>query len=157
MATKKPKRPIGRPTIYTSDLAAKLCNEIAKGKSLRKVCLAEDMPDITTVFDWLRIHKEFIQQYARATDERTEAHQELILDLGDEAIALSQELKGPQANAAVQAVKLKADNLKWVMSKMKPKKYGDKIDMTSDGKALPTPLLHVIRDHDSNGKDSSAQ
>ena len=31
--------------------------------------------------------------------------------------------------------------MKWVMSKMKPKKYGDKLDMTTDGKAITVELI----------------
>ena len=45
----------------------------------------------------------------------------------------------------MQAVKLKADNLKWSMSKMKPKKYGDKVDVTSDGKAIKGNTL-ILQD-----------
>ncbi len=41
--------------------------------------------------------------------------------------------------------RLRVDTRKWIMSKMKPKKYGDKLDMTTNGKDLPTPLLQVIK------------
>ena len=39
--------------------------------------------------------------------------------------------------------RLKADTLKWAMSKMFPKKFGDKVDVTSGGKeisATPTAI-----------------
>lgn len=39
--------------------------------------------------------------------------------------------------------RLQIDTRKWLMAKMKPKKYGDKYDVTSDGKALPTPILQL--------------
>ena len=68
----------------------------------------------------------------RATADRTETQLELLNELGDTAIELSQSTDPKQSNAVVQAVKLKADNLKWVMSKMKPKKYGDKLELAGD-------------------------
>ena len=148
---------MARPTDYTPELASKICEQLAEGKSLRTVCLADDMPDKSTVFNWFRKFPEFVDQYARAKEESAEAHNELLLDLGDEAISLSQEVDPKSSSAVVQAVKLKADNLKWVMSKMKPKKYGDKVDVTSDVKVLPTPIfsLDAIRPNDSDQKDST--
>jgi len=131
---------VGRPSDYTKELGDRICERIADGLSLRTICLAEDMPDKATVFRWLRSHQDFCDQYARATDERTESHHEDLLELGDEALRVAQAVDKQVANAAVSAVKLKADNLKWSMSKMKPKKYGDKIDMTTNGKDIPTPI-----------------
>lgn len=148
--------PGGRPSLYTQELADKICEQIGNGHSMRTICAPEDMPDMSTVFRWIRTHEEFRNQYARACEERTEAHNESLLDFGDEAIELAQNSDPKAAGAVVQAVKLKADNLKWVMSKMKPKKYGDKLDMTTNGKDLPTPLLNAIRNNDSDQKDSGA-
>ena len=130
----------GRPTKYSGKIADKICAEIAIGRSLRSICEDDDMPDLTTVYEWLRVQDGFSQQYAVATDERTETQQEMLIEMGDKAIEHAEEADPKAANAVVSAYKLKADNLKWSMSKMKPKKYGDKLDLTSDGKALPTPI-----------------
>lgn len=130
----------GRPTKYTQKLADKICEELALGKSMRTVCKGEDMPAISSVFKWLREIKGFSEQYDTAKKESSEALNEILLDLGDDAIALSQSVDSKASNAVVQAVKLKADNMKWYMSKMKPKKYGDKLDMTTNGKDIPTPI-----------------
>ena len=134
---------VGRPSIYTQELADKICEQIALGNSIRKVCESDDMPGLSSIFKWIRENKEFAQQYARATGERTEAQHEDLLELGDEAIKHAYKADPKAAGAVVQAVKLKADNLKWSMSKMVPKKYGDKLDMTTNGKDLPIPLLDV--------------
>lgn len=134
------RRPVGRPSDYSPELAQRICFLLSMGMSLRSVCLLDDMPNGETIFRWLRTNKEFSEQYALAKQESTDAQQEQLESLGDEAIALSQTVDVKASGAVVQAVKLKADNLKWLMSKMKPKKYGDKLDLTSDGKALPTPI-----------------
>lgn len=131
---------VGRPSDYTQELADKICEQIAEGDSMRTICEQESMPNAATVFRWLRTNEEFSKQYARACEERTEAHNENLLDIGEEAIEAAHEADPKAANAVVSGYKLKADNLKWVMSKMKPKKYGDKLDVTSDGKVLPTPI-----------------
>lgn len=147
----------GRPTLYSQELADEICHELALGKSMRAVCREESMPDLSTVFRWLRTNQEFCSQYASATEERTEAQNEDLLELGDEAINLAQIVDPKASGAVVQGVKLKADNLKWVMSKMKPKKYGDKIDMTTNGKDLPTPLLNALYNNHSNQEDSQSK
>jgi hypothetical protein len=133
---------VGRPSDFTKEMADKICSLLSEGKSLRTVCLADEMPDASTVFRWLREREDFRKQYASAKEESADAQNEMLLDLGDEAIELAQGVDPKASGAVVQAVKLKADNLKWHMSKMKPKKYGDKIDVTSDNK--PIPLLHVL-------------
>ena len=114
----------------------------------------EKMPEMPTVWRWLGENEEFNKQYVRATEERTEAQNEQLLEMGDEAITLSQSVNSKASTAVVQAVKLKADNLRWSMSKMKPKKYGDKVDMTSGGLPLEKPIisLNVPRDN-SNAED----
>lgn len=136
----KPKHAGGRPTDYTKELGELICSRLAEGRSLRSVCLADDMPDKSSVFTWFRLHPEFLDQYTRAKEESSEAMYEELADLGEEAIDLSQAVDPKASNAVVSAVKLKADNLKWMMSKMKPKKYGDKIDHTTNGKDLPSPI-----------------
>jgi len=131
---------VGRPNEYTQEKAIEICRRLSIGNSLRKVCLDEDMPDVSTVFKWMRENEEFSKQYAQACLERTEAQNEDLLLMGDEAIQMAQAVDSKASGAVVQAFKLKADNFKWSMSKMKPKKYGEHLDLTSDGKALPTPI-----------------
>lgn len=129
---------VGRPTKYTQELADKICHEIALGNSMRTVCLADDIPSIATIFSWMRTNPEFLSQYARATEERTEALAEDILDIADDGTNDWMEINGRDVpdQEAIQRSKLRVETRKWIMSKMKPKKYGDKVDLTSDGKAI---------------------
>lgn len=126
----------GRPTDYSKEKADEICELLATGMSLRTVCKKDNMPDMSTVFAWIRTHEDFSNQYAKAKEEAIDAKHEELEALGDEAIELSQRVDPKASGAVVNAVRLKADNLKWVMSKLKPKKYGDKVDVTSDGKAI---------------------
>lgn len=136
--------PGGRPISYTPELAKLVCGELAKGNSLRKVCQNEWCPEPSTIFGWIQDYPEFSKQYARAKEESADADLETIEELGDIAIQEAKDADPKAANAVVSAYKLKADNIKWGMSKKKPKKYGDKLDLTSDGKVLPTPIYGGI-------------
>lgn len=126
----------GRPTSYTPELADRLCELISQGNSLNKICKSDEFPCIATIFNWLGSNDVFLDKYTRAKEQSSEAMNEELMLLGDEAIRLAQTVNEKASTAVVQAVKLKADNMKWMMSKMKPKKYGDKVDMTSGGKAI---------------------
>jgi len=145
-------RPRGRPDIFTQELADEVCRRIAEGKSLRSVCRDEDMPGMTTVFKWLREKEDFTKQYARATEERTEAMAEDILDISDDGTndwmtitsAGGFEKEVPN-NEVLQRSKLRVDTRKWIMSKMKPKKYGDKVDVTSGGEKIVSNTI-IVKD-----------
>lgn len=135
-------RPIGRPSLYTQELADRVCEEISMGYSMRTVCKADDMPDARTIFKWLREKPEFNQQYVKATEERTEAMAEDLLDIADDgsndlmAIQKGNQNYEIENKEVTNRSKLRVDTRKWLMSKMKAKKYGDKLDVMSDGKAL---------------------
>lgn len=138
---------------YTPEKGEEICSKLADGISLRTICQEEGMPDKNTFFRWLREFPELRDQYARAKEESTDALNEILIELGDRAIEHSEEADVKAANAVVSAYKLKADNLRWVMSKLKPKKYGEKLDVTSDGKALPQPIYGGVSKHHSDDKD----
>jgi outer membrane lipoprotein-sorting protein len=62
------------------------------------------------------------------------------MDISDESIVDAYRADPKAAGAAVQAQRLRVDTRKWLMAKMKPKVYGEKLDLTSDGKVLPAPI-----------------
>lgn len=127
------QREAGRPSVYSDELANTICALLAEGHSLKSICEREDMPVRSTVFKW--IHEDtngFMNKYARAKEESSDAFAEKMMDIAEEV-----DLKN---GLSVQKARLQIDTMKWLMSKQKPKKYGDKLDLTSDGKALPTPI-----------------
>lgn len=142
---KKEKKPVGRPNEYNQDKAVILCAYISDGMSLRTACKQKDMPDPSTVFRWMRENEEFYKQYARATEERTEAMAEDIIDISDESLEVIKKGGEKKSGAYAQAQRLRVDTRKWIMAKMKPKKYADSIDVTSDGKAIVGNTI-VIKD-----------
>lgn len=128
----------GRPEIYTQELADKVCQRIAEGYSMRTVCKPDDMPGLTTIFKWLREKEDFAKQYARATSERTEAMAEDILDIADDGsndlmtIQKGNKEYEIENKEVTNRSRLRVDTRKWLMSKMKPKKYGEKLELSGD-------------------------
>lgn len=137
--TNQPRKP-GRPTTYTEELADRICAELACGNSMRTVCKAEDMPAMSTVFLWLRTHQSFSEQYAQAKAEAADALVEEMLDIADDATNDWMETHGPDGEETgyklngehVQRSKLRVDTRKWIASKLKPKKYGERLDLNHD-------------------------
>ena len=115
MANKKPK--MGRPSIFTDELANEVCERVSLGRSLRSVCLDKDMPAMSTIMDWLNHNEDFSEQYRRACEDRETTHFEEMLTIADEVL--------PET-AEVARAKLRIDTRKWVLARMNPKKYSDK-------------------------------
>ena len=134
----------GRPTDYNETIADSICERLADGESLRAICAGEDMPGRATVFRWLGTHEAFRDQYARAREEQAEALADDIVGIADEECTMIRADKhGGKADdegegtvevvfdsAAVARNRLRVDARKWVAAKLKPKKYGDKVDVT---------------------------
>lgn len=146
MATKKKT---GRPSDYLPEVAADICSLLADGESLRSICKRPGMPNKATVFRWLRIHKEFCDQYAKATDSRADAVFEEMLDIADDAA---------EESAAVAKARLQIDTRKWVLSRMNPKKYGDRIqhDQSITVKNLSDEEIDKRLQELTNGQVTSA-
>ena len=145
---------LGRPTLYSPELIAELCARISEGRSLRSICKDEDMPGLTAVFRWLGEKEDFQQQYARAREAAADALVEEILDISDDGTNDWMEKHGKDSagwienGEAIGRSKLRVDARKWIASKLKPKKYGEKLtsEVTgADGKPLiPEPSQNEV-------------
>jgi hypothetical protein len=113
---------MGRPTDYTPELAAEICERLAGGEPLQTICRKTDgMPTDTTVRRWRYAHPEFGAMYAHAREEAGHAWAE-------RAVAMA--LTADPVTAA--AVRVKYDALRWYASKLAPKAYGDRIQHSGD-------------------------
>lgn len=152
MDSEESQRPsVGRPSDYTQDLADRMCAQLADGVSLRKVCDAEGMPDKATVFRWLRTIPEFRDQYTRAKEESADILAEEVLEIADEGsndwmATNDADNPGYRFNGeAVARSRLRVDTRKWIASKLKPKKYGEKLAVGGDPDAPPIPIQLIER------------
>jgi len=129
-------RKAGRPTRYTQSIADDICSRIAAGESLRAICRDARMPTDTVVQEWASGEprdgrcpyedgrEAFAARYARAREQGYERMAEEILEISDDIYT------GPDGrgdNALVQQARLRVDSRKWLLSKMLPRKYGDRL------------------------------
>ncbi len=105
------------------------------GKSLRSVLKMDGMPSSQTFYVWLENDASKSKQYARACEKRADALFEEILDIADESKMDKKTLddgKEVVDNEVVQRSRLRIDARKWMLSKMNPKKYSDKIQVDNN-------------------------
>lgn len=123
----------GRQSSYTQAVADEICERIALGESLRKISADERMPSLRTIMNWRATNESFMQQYAHAKEDQAETYEEMMLETAKQ-------------EKDVARARLIVDTMKWTASKLKPKKYGDKVDMTSDGKQIQViPLVDLSK------------
>ncbi len=155
---KKDKPNTGRPSSFTQDIADSICEQLmTSSKSLRTICQQEGMPTPKTILNWLTEGSKpdgqewaqtFLRQYARAKEEQADYLAEEILEIADDSkddVLRSKEVKNADGTKMVlleenkeftNRSRLRVDARKWIASKLKPKKYGDKLDLTSLGDKL---------------------
>jgi len=132
-----------RQSEFSQDVADRICERLADGESLRRICRDETMPAKSTVFKWLRNEPAFADQYARAREAQADTLADEIVEIADDGtndyMAEKEEEDGFRYNGdAVARSKLRVDARKWVAAKLKPKVYGDKTLIGSDP-ANPLP------------------
>lgn len=134
---------MARPTTYSPELVAEICKRLAEGASLVAICADESMPARSTVYEWLDLHIEFADRYARARTRQAEHYADEIVAISDDSRADTEtriDAKGNEYEAPntewMARSRLRVDTRKWLMSKLAPKKYGEKLDVTTDGQSL---------------------
>lgn len=122
-----------------------ICERIEEGESLRSVLRDEDMPSSRTFFKWIDSDESKVKQYARATDMRADAIFDEMFDISDtplEGITLTEKETGTEIKRGdmLGHRRLQVDTRKWALSKMNPKKYGDKIGLEHSGEIATDDL-----------------
>jgi hypothetical protein len=119
-------------SLYTPEAAEFILGEIAKGRGLRRIC-RENMwlPDDTTVRWWIIDNIDgFAHRYEFARNQGLDAMAEELLDIADDGS--NDYYEDPETGALkvdkehVQRSRLRTDVRKWYLSKLAPKRYGDK-------------------------------
>jgi len=123
---------MGRPSLYTEELANEICVRLGLGESLRKICLDERIPSIATVMSWLTKKPDFLEQYTRAREIQAETQFDELIDIVDQPPELNHvvdkngELVEVKFDSSYVAwMKLRVDTRKWTAARMAPKKYGE--------------------------------
>ncbi|MGC4013415.1 MAG: hypothetical protein QM755_02695 [Luteolibacter sp.] len=131
-ATTPPPRPPGRPSLHTPDIVARIIEGLCDGVPLTLVCRPDDMPGITTVWEWTKKDPAFAEAIARA---REAGFDRIALD----AIAIADSTGHPADPASSDNTPAEPPNKDWILwSKLRvdtrlkllstwdPKRYGEK-------------------------------
>lgn len=158
MATKRPR---GRPSAYTPELANEICIALAEGKSLRSICEPDDFPSESTVRAWAldNVGGTFSAQYSRAREIGYSRLAEEILQIADTPM-IGRKIK--QTGESIEETigdmiehrRLQVDSRKWMLSKMLPKIYGDKLNLEGSGEG--GALVVVVKDYTGRKKAGDA-
>lgn len=122
--------------VYSEEILADILERVALGQSLNSICDEDSMPSRKTVFDWIGNNPEIKTKYEMALQMRAEKFADEIVDIADEVV-LETKHEGEEVtlvldSAAIARNKLRVDARKWVVSKLLPKKYGDKTIVSGD-------------------------
>lgn len=117
-----------------------VCGRILGGEAIRTIMKDSKLPDFSTFLEWVSVDDVKSKQYARAMEIRGELLFEEMLEICDDAsndwmekFDKKGDNIGWQLNGEhVQRSKLRVDTRKWYLSKLNPKKYGDKLQQDVD-------------------------
>jgi hypothetical protein len=139
----------GQPTKYNDSLASTILRLMTTGMSLKRICDQPGMPCADSVYYWQAIHPDFSVRYARAMLDRAQFWAEEILDISDDGSNdwVEQQRNGRTVMVAdhehIQRSRLRVDTRKFLMAKLDPKRWGDKIQVSGDA---DNPLQVSVRD-----------
>ncbi|MFA6972397.1 MAG: hypothetical protein WC208_13510 [Gallionella sp.] len=127
-----------------------VCNEIATssrgiGKILSNGCNGNTLPKYSTFMCWLEEEKALSDRYAKAKDAQADFMADEMLEIADSNAEYVVDSQGVSRkdSADVQHKRLRVDTRKWLASKLKPKKYGDKTTIAGDAE---NPLAVLTMD-----------
>lgn len=140
---------MGRPSGYSDELADRICELISGGKSVKSICEMQGMPSMQSVWKWIREQPKFAENYARATAERADAVFEEMFSIADDGsndTYVDEEGKEKTDHDVIARSKLRIDTRKWALSRMNPRKYGDKVEQVHSGAVEVTQITRRVVD-----------
>ena len=104
-----------------SEIQERVIAEIQTGRSLRQVCKDEGMPHFTTVLRWVASDADFAIKYTRARVAQADTLFDRMEEVEEQVSA------GTMDSHAARVV---LDSMRWRASKLAPKVYGDRLDVS---------------------------
>lgn len=169
MSEEPKKGKVGRPKARSeqeiNDTFHRICEDISNGMVAIKAIKKHGF-STPYFYDLLSKREEFASAYARARESLVEIMANEILDIADQDSRETD--KGNIDPAFVNNQKLRIDTRKWLLSKIAPRKFGDRVAIagvddaplsvnnsnTLDVSKLPTEVLQQIMAAYKSNKDS---
>lgn len=128
-AKKTTKRKTAKERQFDKDFEY-ICMEIERGVALRRACPV--FMSLRKFYELMDASSEKRERYARACEARADKIFDDLLDIADDGSndTYVDDNGMPRTDTEViQRSKLRVDTRKWMLAKLAPKKYGDKLDI----------------------------
>ena len=139
----KPKR----PAEFTDEIFDAICDRMANGQGLRKICDDPEMPSRQTFLRWMEKDTGRQAKYTAAREALMDWYAEEILEIAwdssKDTIPATKTKPARCDNEWVQRSRLKVDTLKFLMAKLHPKRYGDRLPETVESRNHEAALLEL--------------
>lgn len=141
---------MSRPEEYTEETFSAICSRLADGESLAGICREETMPDKSTFYRWLQKRHELRDRYAKAKEDGCDALFEELMDIADDGSNDWMETNDPDNpgwrfnGEHYQRSRLRVDTRKWALSKLKPKRYGERIELVNQVEQLADAVAEIL-------------
>lgn len=127
-----------------------IISEIESGKSLISTLNTNGMPSTSTFYIWLESEKEKSKRYAHACEARELKILDEILEIADKQ---GEDVKHTDSgdvinHNVIQRNRLQIEARQWYLGKVRPEKYGNKVDVTTGGEKLPQVTIFQLPDND---------
>jgi hypothetical protein len=117
-------------TSYTLEIVTEICRRVANGETLRQVCRDPGMPPESTFREWVMADRDGLAaKYAHSRALLLDVWADEVVDVADDQ------------NLDPQARRVMVDARKWLLSKLRPQRYGDRLLVAGDPEN-PIQMLH---------------
>ena len=123
---------------------------LGPARSANEACRSLGIPP-STFSDWCAADAGLAERYARAREDLIERMASEVIELSDKDVDV---IEGKKDWAAVQKHRLQVETRKWLLSKLAPKRYGEKLELSGDS-ANPIAIRRIERVIVGNGPDAA--
>lgn len=124
---------VQRHRAFEPETFARYCELLGSGATTREAAKLLGVQR-GTLFAWtLALDASAADQYARAREAQAEVHADNILEEANEVLQAARD--GSASSEWVNAARIAIDAKKWAASKLRPKVYGDRIDVALQSEA----------------------
>jgi transposase-like protein len=117
---------------------AAVVRAMSTGSTVPSACKASGI-STRTFYEWVQANEDAQKQYREAKEEQLEAYADQTLEIADEVAG-----DRDSSSAQVQAAKLRIDVRFWHLERLRPKKYGKRVELAGSD---DSPLQIVVTNY----------
>lgn len=143
----------GRPSLYTPEIIDELCERLSNGEPMAAICREEGMPSHVTVWNWMNDKTDperaaFVSEsIARAREVGEDVIAAQVLEIVDQNPERVATMHGDQIDSGdVSNRRMRAEYRLKLLAKWNPKRWGEKVDLTTQGDKLEGNAVHITRE-----------